>query len=383
MTDPNPPHTAAGCRRANCGQCRLIAKDPAFRAAFHPPTPSATTTPARRAAAEPCPLRSAEPVDSVECPTCAGRVTLKVYGCEAHGRCTIGTPAPGVRGCCAGCPDRPRPDPHPGEYLSVPEPPADIITARPTSPRVVVTAVVGDEAERMHAASGPSQAAFARSIGADYLALRWNPLPGWPMACKFGMWAALAPGLWESLLWLDTDALPLPGCVNPFDLTAPGRVGVYDERPFHIVQPEFDCETAFDRFRARMGGPVERPVVYFNAGVMVVPATARGLVAPPTRLWVEAAGTGRHCAEQNLLNLRLASGAYPYQLLDRRANWQGWPAKGLIDAPADAILHWSGGPERHRRAERMAERAAARPWPNGPATLARQSANSDPSPAPA
>lgn len=361
-----------------CGQCRLIKKNPDF-------DDSLTTRQSVNAedSVVECPHLGEPTGQSVGCRSCSGLVPLPTHHCGRYGLTVLGNLAPAsdtVR-ACRWCPENPAnqrqrpPVPIvlfsvPGKYLVVAEPPASVVTTRPSSTRVVVTAVVGDEAERMHAASGPAQRAFAKSVGADYLVLRWNPLPNWPMACKFGMYAALAPGLWDTLLWMDTDALPLPGCINPFALVAPGRIGVYDERPFHIVQPQFELEESFDRFRTKMGFQPARPTMYFNAGVMVVPATHREILAPPRRLWVEDAGatthnTGRHCAEQHLLNARLweARHRLPFQPVDRRFNWQSWPDKGLADAPEEAILHWSGGPDRHRRPEMMAQMVARRPWP--------------------
>ena len=39
-----------------------------------------------------------------ECPSCYGRVKLKVFGCEKHGQCTIGKKLESMA-CCAECPD--------------------------------------------------------------------------------------------------------------------------------------------------------------------------------------------------------------------------------------------------------------------------------------
>lgn len=359
----NPAHQDTNCRRVGCGQCKFIRQDAGYAAAFSGRRPSWTAAaPAARR-----PLSCVHEGAVLEwCQTCGPNGGRHVRDCALHDRCTREFVSDRVRSCDR-CPDRraePETDPHPGRFLAIPEPPPGIVTVRPTSRAAVVTYVVGDDAERMHAASGPSQAAFARSVGADYVVLRWNPLPAdFPMACKYGLWACLADGLWDVVLGIDTDVLPRPGCVNPIALTAPGHFGIYDERPFHIVQPQHDCEAAYDRLRARMGYPAERPAIYGNCGVVVVPRSHRRIVAPPARLWVEHEGTGRHCAEQNATNAALWYSGLPFHLLDRRANWQGWPDKGLADAPPDALLHWSGGPERHRRAERIAEVAAAHPWP--------------------
>lgn len=46
----------------------------------------------------------------VGCPTCKGKVELKVFACEIHGECTRAKPGPGVKACCHGCNEyEPRP----------------------------------------------------------------------------------------------------------------------------------------------------------------------------------------------------------------------------------------------------------------------------------
>lgn len=50
-----------------------------------------------------CRHRGAE-TRRVECPTCCGKVELKVFSCAKHGECTAAKPTPG-RACCQGCPD--------------------------------------------------------------------------------------------------------------------------------------------------------------------------------------------------------------------------------------------------------------------------------------
>ena len=39
---------------------------------------------------------------TVECPTCNGKVRLKLFACAAHGQCTTGKRVAGVA-CCVGC----------------------------------------------------------------------------------------------------------------------------------------------------------------------------------------------------------------------------------------------------------------------------------------
>lgn len=50
-----------------------------------------------------CAHRGAE-TRKVECPTCGGGVSLKVFACALHGECTIAKQVDGLA-CCATCPD--------------------------------------------------------------------------------------------------------------------------------------------------------------------------------------------------------------------------------------------------------------------------------------
>lgn len=45
-----------------------------------------------------------QPVGEVECPSCQGRVRVKVFGCEIHQKCTIAKMIEDTV-CCAICPD--------------------------------------------------------------------------------------------------------------------------------------------------------------------------------------------------------------------------------------------------------------------------------------
>lgn len=107
MTLRKPCDAVARCGDAvRCGECRLIAKNAAFNSSLTRTGPI-TRVVSQPVAVGPCPHLGAPTGETVECPTCFGRVRLKVLACTVHGRCTIGTRAAGVPGCCAGCPDRP------------------------------------------------------------------------------------------------------------------------------------------------------------------------------------------------------------------------------------------------------------------------------------
>lgn len=53
----------------------------------------------------PCAHRGAPTGETVLCPTCRGRVALKVFACAVHGTCLTAKKVPG-RWCCKRCPDR-------------------------------------------------------------------------------------------------------------------------------------------------------------------------------------------------------------------------------------------------------------------------------------
>jgi hypothetical protein len=85
------PWTADQCR-----VCWLYAYDPAYRALWDAAGPAPRRT-------GPCVHRGPE-VRQEECPTCRGRVRLKVFACGLHGECTVARPLAGTA-CCATCPD--------------------------------------------------------------------------------------------------------------------------------------------------------------------------------------------------------------------------------------------------------------------------------------
>ncbi|MFO0929415.1 MAG: hypothetical protein U0736_20700 [Gemmataceae bacterium] len=77
----------AGVTAELCGGC--YCRD-------HPPVPA-------RHAPPPC-RHLGGVVGTQTCPTCTGRVRLKVFACGLHGQCLPGRPAVGLPGC-AGCLD--------------------------------------------------------------------------------------------------------------------------------------------------------------------------------------------------------------------------------------------------------------------------------------
>jgi hypothetical protein len=90
-----PPPCGHAPPEPGCSLCALAGRDPRYRALWGGPA----------AAPAPCRHLGAPTGETAACPSCRGRVGLKLFACATHGRCTRGTAAPGVA-CCEGCPDR-------------------------------------------------------------------------------------------------------------------------------------------------------------------------------------------------------------------------------------------------------------------------------------
>jgi hypothetical protein len=79
-----------------CRLCWLAQNDPAYRESW--------AAEARKRAALPCRHLGADNGQTVSCPTCRGKVALKVFSCALHSRCTPTRAVPEIA-CCADCAD--------------------------------------------------------------------------------------------------------------------------------------------------------------------------------------------------------------------------------------------------------------------------------------
>lgn len=249
-----------------------------------------------------------------------------------------------------------------GPPVVVPDPPP-LTRLQPKSRLAVVTFVSGKWAGELLMSSGPLMAEYAKRVGADFVVLTWPGHPDWPMSGKFQIPRVLDH--YERIAYVDADVLLRPGCVNLFDMCEPDEFGACDELPFHRRQPQFGLEDNYLDYRRRLGFEDIEVPWYFNAGVMVVARQHQNILMPPDG----PIPTG-HCSEQHNTNARLLAaaraGMVKFRDMDRRANWQNWTDPGFKDAPADAVLHWSGaGGGRNDRAKDMAR--VARPFLPAPA----------------
>lgn len=114
-SDRHPDPLPAGCRL-----CWLYLHRPDYHRQWDgAPAPA----PAPKVPREPCVYLGPTTGSTIDCPTCAGKVSLKLYACAVHGSCTLGK-AVGATACCADCHDyRPRPAELPAAASVVPAAP--------------------------------------------------------------------------------------------------------------------------------------------------------------------------------------------------------------------------------------------------------------------
>lgn len=267
-------------------------------------------------------------------------------------------PAPEVRAPapakpCAGCGDKKKAS---NRAVAIQPPPLGL---KPTRPRAVVTAVVGRDAEAMHAITGPHLRAYAERVGADLVVLRWPGTFNHPVTCKFQLARVLDH--YERAAFVDADTAIDPlKTVNLFDQCAEGEFGFCDEWEWQTKVPGFDRHAQYQQFRCDLGFRCLDTIPwYMNSGVMVVSRAHRELLLPPTRGILN-----HHCSEQDWISASLLDSGLPYKILDRKCNWQWWTDPGFKAAPADAILHWSGSGPNEGRVHMIAEWAARCPLPH-------------------
>lgn len=222
------------------------------------------------------------------------------YQCEAgHG---VVCPC----GLCQRCADH---SAHPGHFRWAEPPP---LVLRPQSSSVVVTVAVGERARELHAITGPTQAGYARAIGADYLVIT-DATQSWPLAEKFRV--AEVVGAYERTLYLDVDVVVRASAPSIWDELPPGSIGIHDDTPW----VKLDLFVAEKTRIARALGQTPFLDGVWNSGVVVCSRDQESLWQFPA-----APIPISHCAEQHVVELNCRRGAWPIKHLDRRWNWQWW-----------------------------------------------------------
>lgn len=262
-----------------------------------------------------------------------------VRECDRHGRCTRAEAGKGVAVCrtCVdyqtdpallpvggyyGPSDDPLPPPfapHGVGVAGLPRwhpvaPPA--IT--PTRPRLIITAVIGADAEEIHEATGPGQRAYARRCGADYVVLRDRTQdPRVPCAEKWrvGGYVPHYPG---GTLWLDADVFILPDSPDIFAATAGDAIGMVDVAPRTPLLLGWAERESAALCRSQ-NVPCPHRGDYWNSGVWIGRPPHAAYWTPPERpfpvMW---------CAEELWCRRNVSALGLTVREIDPRFNWT-WP----------------------------------------------------------
>lgn len=232
-----------------------------------------------------------------------------------------------------------------------PVPPPDLT---PTRPRAVVTLVVGDDAEQLHAVTGPSQRRYAERIGAEFVVIRGATQdPRMPCAEKWRLkdYVPLFPDgtvYFDADVWVGADAPDIlaatpPDAVGMVDVS-PATPGLLDWFPGEVRRM---CET-----QGITPPAMERK--YWNSGVWAGrPAQAHYWNPPPLPYPVQ------WCTEEMWCRLNAQLTGLRIHDLDPRFNWTWiedrqlarvgerrpwvWHFAGMGNKEAEKLPQWQQG----------------------------------------
>lgn len=188
----------------------------------------------------------------------------------------------------------------------------------PTRPRLIVTAVMGADAEEMHAATGPTHRRYAALVDADYVVLT-DPTqdPRVPCAEKWrvGGYVPHYPG---GTLWLDADVFVMPDAPSVFDATPADAIGLVDVAPRTPRLLEWAAHRSA-RLAATQGVPDIVQSTYWNSGVWVGRPQHAAYWTPPAKPFLVD-----WCSEELWCRRNVAALGLRVHALDPRFNWT-WP----------------------------------------------------------
>lgn len=319
----------------------MVIRDPAAIAAICGHNPPRAGCHLCKLAGTPVPIRRT-PCQSLGdvvagCATCGEGG--KTRQCDIHGTCTLEKTAGKSLPVCADCPNY-VPDPSvlakaaapdygygysvppfiPGPFGPLPLPiwqPAPMPEVNPTHSRLVITAVIGDEAEELHALTGPGQRDYAKAVGADYVVLRGKTQDERvPCAEKWRV-KDYVPHYPGGTLWLDADVFVMPDAPDIFDTVPKDAIGMVDAgrttpRLLTWAEPELAevCRS--------QGVPVDprANAVYWNSGVWVGRPQHAAYWEPPAKPFPV-----KWCVEEHWCRRNVFAHEMRVHQIDERFNW--------------------------------------------------------------
>ncbi len=269
-------------------------------------------------------------------PGCGGRLCKHV--CEAGEAYAM----PG--GVCQTCPkweaDEPSsPPPLPDHSgLSLPQwKPVPTPDVRPGRPRLVVTLVVGGEAERLNESTGPSQRAYAGRVNADYAVIRGETQDSRMRCAEKWRVRDYVPHYPGGTLYLDADVWVRPTAPDLFEVVPPHSIGLRDitgqPKLLTWAEPEYRklCESQ---------GVQPHPVAlsrYWNSGVWLGRPEHADYWTPPANPY-----PATHCTEEHWCRHTLAERGWDVFDLGERFNWLWYQDRGCERAAGCDFLHFAG-----------------------------------------
>jgi hypothetical protein len=231
----------------------------------------------------------------------------------------------------------------------------------PTRDRLVVTIVIGDDAEQLHAATGQSQKAYAEQIGADYHVIRGRTQdPRMPCAEKWRV-KDYVPHYPGGTVYLDADVFVMPDTPDILDATPLGHVGMVDVLPQTPNLREWfppKVRQVCESQGVRCPPLADR---YWNSGVWAGRPDQAAYWTPP-----ELSYPADWCTEEMWCRVNCDRFGIPVHDLDPRFNWTWiedrglervgesrpwlWHFAGMANHQADAVAEWKQSNRVWRRA---------------------------------
>jgi len=190
--------------------------------------------------------------------------------------------------------------------------------------RAVLTIAAGQSFGGIAALTHPAIEDYARQIGADFISI--NTETGAPHFQKFRLAEFL--GIYERILYLDTDIIVTEGCPDVFTIVPPDAFGAWFPNP--MIPGRFADKIA--RAQEILGdiGWVEN---YFNSGVMVVSAAHRPIFENPDD-YTDA------FFEQTQINYRVQKGKY--RTFDLGFRWNHTAVRHWDTRLQSRFIHYAG-----------------------------------------
>lgn len=212
----------------------------------------------------------------------------------------------------------------------------------PKSPLLVITVAVGPEHEDLLKISAPLMRAYAKRIGADFMALTGVTQCWWGLE-KFRIRPFVE--LYERTLFLDADILVRDGSPSLFDTVPKGSIGMHNDRPAQASM-EWSIPQR-SALWASQDVPDWHPEYLRNSGVVVCDQMHADIWTPPPKKV-----PGSHCDEQFWIE-RLTRHYHNYEL-PLEFNTQ-WYFKDFAETMQSAwFVHFANCPAGQRKALMLA-----------------------------